>query len=62
MAETPGSLSSATGASYSTMAESPGTLSSATGGSELGLEQQAAIQPYVTPEYYTSLRHFQVDW
>lgn len=42
-----------------TMAEVPGVVSPMSGVKEE--QQQAAIQPYITPEYYNSLRHFQVN-
>lgn len=42
-----------------TMAEVPGVVSPMSGVEEQE-QQQAAIQPYITPEYYNSLRHFQV--
>lgn len=41
------------------MAEAPGVVSPMNGVEEE--QQQAAIQPYITPEYYNSLRHFQVN-
>ena len=42
------------------MAEAPGVVSPMNGVEEEE-QQQAAIEPYITPEYYNSLRHFQVN-